>query len=535
MLTDGADLVLMGGRIFTGAPSGWFAEALAIRGERILAVGSEQEIQALVSDGTEVVDLAGRVAVPAFVDLQHPPTQLWSKIYFDFAAATNLKEIQERLAAFARDYQIDWLEGGPFDFADLQGKEPHRTLLDKIVPDRAVVLLADGGSSAWLNSVALAKSKITRTTPDPVGGRIARDADGEPSGRLDGTAVRLIARPEAKVADEDVKALLADARQHALHAGLGAVHLTLTEQELSVLATLTDWGEYPLHVFAWPRLNSSGGQLIEALQKQRGKLKDYASLHVLAPLVRVDGMLGGRTAALLEPYADAAPWRGLPLNAAELSGTVKRCNEAGFPVTFQASGDAAVRAALDAIQSVPAAKRLRNVIAQIVLVDAQDVPRFQQLNVVAGFLPGTIPLDLARNGYVDARLGPERAVRALPMRALLDAGAVVAFGSAFDLTPLDPLQWIYGAVTRQDARGAPRDGWGAAQRLSMEEAFRAAAFGGAYAGGQEKDRGTLERGKLADITVLAHDPFAAVPAELLKNRVDIVIHKGKTVLPEGGG
>jgi predicted amidohydrolase YtcJ len=531
---DGADLVLVGGRVFTGVRDHWFAEAVAIAGDRILKVGSESEIQALVQAGTDVIELDGKLVAPGFADANNQLPLAIERSVLDLSAAKTFSEVGALLEKYARDFgTVEWIEACSFELSDLPaGTVPSSKLIDKIEKERPVALVGDGGQVALVNGAALARLKIKKGTPDPPGGRIERDAQGEPTGWLVGTAARLAWRPEQKAGEVEVQGILHETKAQVLKVGITSIASCLLPAAVEALLPMTDWGEFPLHVVAWPRLSGGGAQQqIDACLKLARASKASPLVSVQAPLLTLDGMLDGRSAALLEPYADANAQRGVSMIPdKDLAALVKRANESGLAVAIEASGDAAVRAALDAIAAVPAGNRQRNAILHPMLIDAADLPRFAVLDVIAVMQPGWLPGEVAKPGHLAARLGAARAERVCPLQSLLAAGAVIAFGSQANLGPLDPMTWVYGASTRQGRDGKPPQGFGAGERISLEEAMRAASFGGAYAAHAESDRGTIEKGKLADLVVLSRDPLQGSASDLLGTKVDIVIQRGRVVL-----
>lgn len=529
-----ADLI-MEGRVFTNDPARPWAEAVAVRGERIALVGSRAEVERLRGKETRVIAGGERAVVPGFNDAHcHFTIGFGLDQDVDLAGAGSLDEILARVKAYAEAHPEDELiDGGYWDLADLPGHAfPSAALLDEVVPDRPVLLWSDGPHAVWVNTAAMEKAKIDGTTPVPPATVFLRDAEDEPSGVFLGRGLfglfRFVPLPDLGAMRARIRAGLGEARR----LGVTSVQDSVSPFLLPYLAELCDARELTLRVHAWGTLavGPFGGGADEhlALAKAHGRAH-WLTFGTLKG--GVDGMPGVRTAALLAPYADDPATSGLlSADPARLAASVRAANEKGLRVALHATGDRGVRTALEAF--VAGGKReLQNRIEHAFLVSPDDVERLGKSGVVLSVQPGFVPLDLAKERFYERRFGPERVAYAMPLRALLDAGAVLAFGTDFSLTPLDPLVGIYGAVARRTLAGEPVGGWIPAQRLTVEEAVRAYTLGSAMAEGAEREKGTLAPGMLADLVLLSRDVFSIDPAELLRVQVECTIVGGRVVYP----
>ena len=524
-------LVLTNGRIYTQDAARPIAEALASIGNRIVAVGADDDVLAAAGPGAERIDLDGRAVVPGFLDAHvHFLGFSFDRQRARLDRATSVGEVQRLVASAAETLGPDaWVLGRGWDRNLWPGAGfPNRRDLDEVAGGRPVCLLSRDVHAVWANSRALALAGITAETPDPPGGKILREPDGTPSGVLlesAGERVRALSdrpSPEAAV-------VAARAAQDAL-IRVGVTGLCNFEgvEAVRALQTLEAAGELRLRVAA----GITRGGLARATDA--GLSTGFGGDRLRVGLLKLfaDGALGSGTAAMLEPYDDGGPDdRGIPTIALDdLIGLIREARAAGLGVATHAIGDAAVRLVLDAAEVVRAdpdpgaAKQILRV-EHAQLVHPHDIPRFARLNVVASMQPIHATSDMR---VADRRWGT-RCRTAYAWRALLDSGARVAFGTDCPVEPPEPLRGIHAAVTRQLPDGDPPGGWYPEQRVTVAEAIYAYTAASADAVGLGGELGTLAPGFLADAVVLSSDPYTVDPATLAEIPVQMTIFDGKVV------
>lgn len=528
-----ADLVLLNGRIYTLDPQQPTAQALAIAGNRIVALGDNRQMQQLLAAGGQQVDLAGHTVVPGFIDAHiHFLAYGLSLQEIDLAGVDSLAEALERVAARARTTPPgQWLTGRGWDqslWGD--GAFPSRQELDRVTPDHPVYLRRKCGHAAWANSRALALAGITEATPDPPGGTIQRDATGAPTGILKERAMdlveRLQQRPTPDQAREAVR--LAMAAVHRL--GIVGIHNMEGADALRAFQALRAAGELKLRVLQ--QIPEADLDAAIQLGIQSGFGDDF--LRFGGVKIFADGALGARTALMMAPYEGEPDNYGIALAEPEhLKRQVEKAARAGLAVFIHAIGDQANRNVLDAIEAVrrhPAngsiGPHLRHRIEHAQVLHPDDVSRFAALGVIASMQPIHCTQDMV---LADRHWGA-RARLSYAWSSLLSSGAVLAFGSDAPVETPDVLQGLYAAVTRRRPDGYPGPaGWYPEECLSIQEAVHAYTAGAAYAGGDENRRGTLSPGKLADLAVLSQDIFTVEPEALLETRVVATLVDGEWV------
>jgi predicted amidohydrolase YtcJ len=517
---EAADVLLYNGRIYTMAEPAR-AEAMAIRGDRIVAVGSTAELRRRFRARTEI-DLGGRTVLPGLIDAHaHLMGQGVSMLQADLVGANSKEEILDRLRRFAQSRPPgSWILGRGWD----QNRWPEKAFptaedLDRLFPDRPVWLRRIDGHAAWANSKAMELAGVSVQTPDPEGGRILRYPDGRPTGVFIDRAMALVERFIPPPSEEDLERALELAIGECLRYGITSVHdAGVDRRTIERYRRFIDEGRFPLRVYA---LIGGVGETLEYFCRQ-GPLLGYGGnrLTVRAVKLYADGALGSRGAALLEDYSDEPGNRGLLIVSADsLARQVERVMACGFQVAIHAIGDRGNRAALDAIARAierTGRRDLRPRIEHAQIVALEDIPRFRQLGVIASMQPIHATSDMY---WAEARVGPERIRGGYAWRRFLDAGVVLAAGSDFPVEPVNPFLGLYAAVTRQDRSGWPPGGWYPDQRLRLQEAVRAFTLGAAYAAFEEDLKGSLEPGKLADFIVLDRDIFAVPERDIADVRV----------------
>jgi len=512
-----AELVIRG-RVFSAVAGAPLAEAIAVKGATIAAVGSRAEIEPWIGPKTRVIDAGEGSVLPGFGDAHcHFTVGFGLQSDVDLLDARGLEQILARVQAYAAAHPEDEvIDGMGWDLADMPGDAfPTAVQLDAVVEEHAVLLWSEGPHAVWANSRALERAKIDGAARLPPGVIALRDGEGEPTGVFLGRGLfglfPFTPFPELEAMKAGIRRGLVEA------AGLGvtSVQDPVSSFLLPFLAELHDAGELTVRFHVWGGLNRSpfGGGVAETLELAKKHARaDWITFGTLKG--GVDGMPSLRTAALLEPYADAPDSRGLTtVDPARLAAAVREAHAAGLRVALHATGDAGVRAALEGFLADPHAD-LRDRVEHAFLVDPADVARLAQAGTVVSVQPSFLARDLAQGGVYERRFGAERCKSVLPLRALLDAGVTVAFGTDFSLNALDPRQGLAAATARQTPAGEPHDGWHPEQLLTLAEAIRAYTLGSAIAEGADARKGTLEPGKLADVVVFARDLFTLEPQAL---------------------
>jgi hypothetical protein len=528
-----ADLALINGRIWTGNPAQPWAEAVAARGERIIAVGANAEIQKLVSGATHVVDLHGRLALPGFIDDHtHFIDGGFQLLSVDLRDAGTQAEFTRRIGEQARKVGAGrWITGGNWDHELWPGAPlPTRELIDAVTQQNPVFVSRLDGHMGLANSAALRLAGVTKETHDPPGGTIVRDPkSGEPTGVLKDAAQDLIERAMPKPTDAEYDEALRAALAEAARVGVTSIQDITLWDHYEVYKRFRDAGRLTVHIYArtpmsqWKRqAELVGRQNAGDSWLRLGGLKAF-----------MDGSLGSTTALFFDVFNDSPNTAGLMasdnLPEGKLEKDIRDADRAGLECSVHAIGDKANHLLLNYFEQVekdngPRDRRFRIEHAQHLL--AADIPRFAQLGVIASMQPSHA-IDDGR--WAEKRIGPVRIKTTYAFRSLLDSGAKLAFGTDWPVAPLNPLLGIYAAVTRETNDGKNPHGWVPEQKISVEEAVRAYTATSAYAEFGEREKGTLEPGKLADIVVLSQDIFRIDPEEIRKTKVEYTIVGGRLV------
>lgn len=546
-----ATLVLRGGSIYTARKDGAVAEAIAISGDRILAVGSRATIDGYIGPQTRVVELRGGMALPGFIDTH--THFIWGSLARTRVAlgdATSESEVGRRLARYARSHPSEqWILGGDWVYDTFPASGPSKALLDRVIPDRPVALDSFDGHSMWLNSRALALAGITRATPDIAKngrtvGVIVRDpATGEPTGVLKEVAQNLALAVIPKPSRERLLSLVRDGMRVANTRGVtGVINASGDLDEMDLYHTLRSRGELSLRTTtAYSNINGTPHTLSPAeLADFEEARRRYTGDWVRAGIVKffMDGVVEGHTAALLQPYANEPGNRGrayYPNN--KYFKMLIELDRRGFAVMTHAIGDGAVREALDGYELAmktngPRDRRWR--IEHIEVCDPNDVPRFGRLGIVASMQPYHWCCHDSRGDDAWSRnLGRARWSHGFEWRNILDAGATMVHGSDWPVVTIDPLIGIYSALTREDPNGIPAGGWFPRQRLHLAEVLAGYTRNAAHVAFMEDRIGTLEAGKKADVTVLQHDLRGLSPRDVLQTPIAATVLDGK-IIYEGG-
>ena len=530
--TGRADRVFVNGRVFTGDPGKPLVEALAVRGNTLLDVGSSSAIRSLAGKGTDVVDLRGRFVVPGFIDAHaHLVGGGLSLEELRLDDAFDLAAVSQRIAAWAKAHpDARWVTGEGWSYAAFPDGLPTRAQLDALVADRPAYLSSYDGHTGWANSAALRLAELTRETKDPPGGTIVRDARGEPTGVLKETSAQeLVERLVPKRLPHEIERALRRGIEQAAAWGLtGVQQAGISEDDLASLARALE-ATPRLRVYA--ALHMERNPTPESLARQDELRRRYASPRLRIGAVKgfLDGVVEARTAAMFEPYPGGGS--GLPrFTQDELDRAVAAYDKAGWQVMLHAIGDRAIDMALTAFERAARANGTsgrRHRVEHIEVPRTADLVRFKALGVVAS-TQAMFPYPNANHliAYVPA-LGPERARRALAFKAIDDAGAVQAFGSDWPVFTAEVVRGIAVAVTRTTVEGTPAGGWEPAQRLSVEAALRHFTRDAAFAEHAEQERGILAKGRLADLVVLSQDLLTLAPERIKDTKVLLTVLGGQ--------
>jgi predicted amidohydrolase YtcJ len=546
-----ADLVLLGGHVVTVDPARPEAQAVAVRGDRILAVGSDAEIRRLVGPATQVVELHGRLLTPGFIEGHGHFLGLGeSKQILDLTKAASWDDIVAMVgAAAAKARPGEWIRGRGWHQEkwsrvpepNVDGVPLHEAL-SRVSPDNPVSLGHASGHASFANAKAMQLAGIDRATPDPAGGEIVKDARGEPTGLLRETAQRLLSRaqgaaPARAPAEQEAafREVVRLAGEDALSKGVTTFHdAGASFATIDRMKAMADRGELPLRLYVMVR-RESNDEMDRRLPQYR--LLGYGNhfLTVRSIKRQIDGALGPHGALLLEPYVDLPSSRGLTLETPEdIARTAEIAIRHGFQVNTHAIGDSANRLVLDIYQRAFAAspdkRDLRWRIEHAQHLHPRDVPRFRQLGVIASMQGVHATSD---GPWVEKRLGAERTLSGSYLwRSLLDAGVVVTNGTDVPVEDTDPIASFYATVsrmTRDGTRFLP------SQRMTRDEALRSYTLANAYASFEEGVKGSITPGKLADLVVLSKDIMRVPEAEIPTARVDLTILGGKVRYRRGSG
>jgi predicted amidohydrolase YtcJ len=531
---DGAQatMAIVNARVWTGDPANPWAEAIAVNGERIAAVGTTDEVRRLAA-GREIIDAGGRLVVPGFIDTHVHFIDAGSDLSsVQLRDAKTREEFVERIRAFAATVPAGtWITGGNWDHSLWGGELPDRSWIDAVTPDTPVWINRLDGHMALANSAALKAAGVTHATKDVDGGEIVRRANGEPTGLLKDNAMGLVDRAMPEPSDEMRDRALHAAMQHVAEQGVTSVHNMGSWGDLETFARARQTNALGTRIYAvvplatWERLRDAVAAKTYGGADGRGD--DWLRVGGLKGFV--DGSLGSHTAAFQEPFDDAPKDRGLLVNTPEdLYTWISGADKAGLHVMVHAIGDRANNLLLDTYERVtnengPRDRRFRIEHAQHLA--PSDIPRFAKLNVI----PSMQPYHAIDDGRWAEKYIGDRIKTTYAFRSLLDSGARLAFGSDWFVAPPTPLEGIYAAVTRRTLDDRHPNGWVPEQRISVEEAVRAYTAGAAHASFQESSKGVLAAGKLADFVMLDQNIFEIAPEEIRNVRVLTTVVGGRKV------
>jgi predicted amidohydrolase YtcJ len=532
-----ADLIVTHANIWTVDAAHPSVQAVAVLGERIVAVGSAADVDAWRGPKTRMIDAQGKLLLPGFDDAHvHFVTGGLQLDSVQLNDATSAEEFKRRIAERAKATpKGEWIEGGDWDETKWTPAQlPAHQLIDDVTPENPVFLNRYDGHLALANAAALQLAGITAATPDPPGGKILRDAQGNPTGILKDAAMNLVGKVIPPLSHAQRMKAARRALAHAASLGVTSVQnmdddSSQTFDDIGVFAELLQRGELTARVYVAPSIMHWNEQAKIGVRHAFGS----SYLRIGAVKGFADGSLGATTAYFFEPYLDAPGNHGLLSNQMQPPSAMRErmldADAAGLQLCTHAIGDQAISIILDFYSDIvkehgPADRRFRIEHAQHMA--AKDFQRFAQLGVIASVQPYHA-IDDGR--WAERRIGHDRASRTYAFRTFLNHGVRLAFGTDWDVAPLNPMLTLYAAVTRATLDGKNPNGWFPEQKLTLAEAIEAYTMGSAYAEFQEKEKGSITPGKLADMVLVNEDLFKIDPTKIRDARVLMTIVGGRVV------
>ncbi len=525
------DLIISGGTIYTMDPERPTAEAMLIRGGKVVFFGTEAGALTWTGEKAQRININGGIVIPGLIDA-HAHVEGVGKLFsqLDLVGTSSSAEIRDLvIEALATTPKGAWLQGRGWDqndwtektfptFADLTETNSHPVYLRRI-----------DGHACWVNRRALEICGIDSQTQDPPGGRIVRDTNGAPTGIFVDNAIDLISKFLENPSYAERRNWVATGIRECNRLGLVGVHdAGVDSVGLAIYRDLAQNDSLTLRINAM--LSSTETALLDSYLPKGPTTEANGFVNIRSIKIYADGALGSRGAWLLEPYSDRPELSGLALTAPDsVLALTERAVDAGFQVCTHAIGDRGVRETLDSYEETltkTGASDARLRIEHSQVISESDIPRFAKLGVIPAMQPTHATSDMY---WVEERVGPKRIAGAYAWRKLLNSGVRIPLGSDAPVESINPLWGIHAAVTRQDHNGWPKDGWHAEEKLSITEAVRGFTIDAAYAEFAEDERGALVIGKLADITVLDKDIFKISPEQILKTKALYTIIAGKVV------
>jgi hypothetical protein len=543
-----AELVFFNGSVYTVDAARTWASAVAVAGGRIVFVGEDAGARGFVGPETRVIDLRGRMLLPGFQDSHiHPRGGIYlTKVRLH--SVLDPEEVFRRIKAYADAHpEQAWIEGAGWEVAAFKpAGVPTRAMLDALVPDRPAFLTASDGHTGWANSKALALAGITRDTPDPPNGIIGRDPETRaPNGVLYEAAMVLVRRHiPPPTADERLEGIRGALRELNAHGVTALVDAGASPETDAAFAELARAGALTARTVLCQSFDPARGDDEQAQEfLERRRRLPAGSPRATCVKLMLDGIIEQYTGALLEPYLDRPAEQGpLFLERERLQRLVTRLDAEGFQIHIHAIGDRAVREALDALAAAQGAngpRSRRHCLAHVELIHPADIPRLRQLGVAANMTPLWARGDDINLVFTEPRLGPERSRWLYPHKTILDTGGRLVWGTDWPVTSLAPLEGIETAVSRQllggrDAAGNPDRAWIPEERLALEQAIAAYTIAGAWLAFEDRERGSIELSKRADLVVLEKNLFEVPPQEIHRVRVEMTVLDGRIVYERTG-
>lgn len=529
----GPERVLHNARVFTSDSARPWAEAFAVQGGRIVAVGTSEDILRLAGPATERVDLQGAFVSPGFGDTHlHFMSGSLTLNAVLLNGLTDLARIQSRISDYAKAHPArTWVTGRGWNYAAFPGNLPHRKWLDEVVPDRPAFMEGYDGHTGWANTKAMTLAGITRETPDPPNGVIVRDEQGEATGALKEAAQRRVRRLIPKPSDEEKYQALKSGLDLAASYGLTFAHnASFDLADLPTYERVIKEGGLKLRFYnALPFQADPDSATLARYKNLRARFADpgfrFGAIKALD-----DGVVEAKTAWMLDPYVGGGG-TGIPnYTPDELKRGVATFDRDGFQLFIHAIGDRAIRTTLDAFEHaarVNGTSGRRHRVEHVEVPQLAEIARFRPLGVIASTQALFANPDENTLGAYASVLGPDRAARAMAFKAIDDAGAIQTFGSDWPVFSMEVLKGIYCAVTRETPSGTPKGGWQPQSRITVEKALHHFTADGAYAGFNENDFGRIAPGLLADFVVLSRDITKGEPKAILETRVLLTVMNGR--------
>ena len=535
---DTADAIYINGRIWTGSGDAVFVSALAVKGNTIMAAGTDDEIKAFKSDDTQVVDLQGRLVVPGFNDAHMHFTSGASILSnVDLLATTSLQEMKSAIAAFAQKHpEKKWLKGRGWQYGFFPGGMPDKSYLDSLVPDRPVFLSAYDGHTGLANSKAMEMVGINKHTVYNGFGSIVKDAAGNPTGVFLEDAQSII--KNSIPADTWTERLSAaeNCMKHLSEMGITSVQNAHGDaDEYKLFKTLLDSNLFSVrYAMAFSVDHETKPETIQEYMQLKKLPSDRNWFKADAIKFMLDGVIESHTAIMLNPYSDipkehAEQKNDFAIPIEKYRDLVVKLDSAEFQLYTHAIGDRSVREVLNAYEYASMRNKRKDQrfrIEHIEQVQPEDIPRFASL----GVLPSMQPIH-ADPGTVDVwgrNVGQERLPNSFVWNSMIKSGATLVYGSDWPACiSLNPIHGLHSAVNRQTIKGVPEGGWVPEQRITVSQALKAYTVNGAYASFEEKTKGKLEKGFLADFVVLSQDLFTINPSKIHETKVLMTVVDGK--------
>jgi predicted amidohydrolase YtcJ len=543
-----ADLVLLNGTVYTvNEKVDWDKQpqqAIAVAGKKITYVGNDSGAKDYMGPETRIVDLEGKMVLPGFIEAHvHPSTTAF------LLAGVNLFNVMtsDDCLKSIKNYTLEnpnasVIRGFGWNYAAFGPKGPTKELLDSVVPDKPAMLFAMDGHSAWVNSKALEIAGVDNQTPNPQGGIIEHDSNGNPSGTLrELSAQTLVLYKLTPPSKEEIMQGMIGILDMMKGSGITTAHDSGVFNELVMKAysNLEKEGKLDVRIKGEQVLDPGRG--VEQIPDLVAERNNYSSglVQMKTAKLFIDGVIEGHTALLLEPYIDRPGFKSTPIWKPEtFNDTIATLDKAGFQIELHAGGDGAVRMGLDAYQraqEINGKRDSRHKIAHVILIAPQDMPRFKTLGVIPALSPNWFCYDSTYETNTLAYLGPDRAEHTLPMKSLIDKGAIVVIGTDFpgvgDYLTMNPLDEIEAGMTRLPL--LPNSNitkpYRPEERVDLKTMIECATINGAYASFMENDTGSLEVGKLADLIVIDKDLFKLPTEEINKAEVLTTVLEGRVV------
>ena len=520
--TKTADLVIVGGKVATVDTDFSITEAVVVKNDKIIFVGTNEDAKGYIGSKTKVIELNGELVLPGLIDSHGHLTGYGKSLeHIDLVGTKSYREVIDLVKEKVETVKSgEWIRGRGWDQNDWDIKEfPHHQSLSKISPNNPVMLSRIDGHAILVNQKAMEIAGIDSNTLDPDGGKIFHESNGKPTGIFLDNAEILITDHIPKYSTEEIRGIIQNAANRCVEFGLTAMHdAGIPISRIDDYKFLIDVHKMPLRINAMLS-DTVVSDLNGFLQKY--KIDSYGNnfLRVKSIKLYADGALGSRGAALLEPYSDDPGNSGLLVTEnSHMLEVCKTALESDFQVCTHAIGDKAIRTMLDiykeALQENPKVDhRFRIEHSQI--VNLADIPRYAELGIIPAMQPQHAISDMP---WTEDRIGSERVKGAYAFRSFLDEEVIIPCGSDFPVEIPNPLIGIHNAVTRQDKNGYPDGGWLPEQRMTVEEAIKGYTIWAAYAAFQEDILGSIEVGKLADITILDRDILIIEPSEILNTK-----------------